>query len=59
MFGKLRLQKPTRFVSLPTKGKVSPKTDEIIGNSGTATSVPAVPGAAPLPYTLEGSCPKC
>ena len=27
---------------------MSPKTDEIMGNSGTATAVPAVPGAAPL-----------
>ena len=43
-----RLQKPTRFVGLPTKRKVSPKTDEITGNSGTATAVPAVPRAAPL-----------
>ena len=48
MFGKHRLQKPTRFVGLPTKWKVSPKTDEIMGNSGTATAVPAVPRAAPL-----------
>ena len=43
-----RLQKPTRIVSVPTKWKVSPKTDEVIGNSGTATAVPAVPGEAPL-----------
>ena len=48
MFGKHRLQKPTRFVGLPTKWKISLKTDEIMGNSGTATAVPAVPRAAPL-----------
>ena len=48
MLRKHRLQKPTRFVGLPTKWKVSPKTDEIMGNSGTATAVPAVPRAAPL-----------
>ena len=48
MFGKHRLQKPTRFIGLPTKWKVSHKTDEIMGNSGTATAVPAVPRAAPL-----------
>ena len=36
------LQKPTRFVTLPTKWTVSPKIDEIMGNSGTATAVPAV-----------------
>ena len=48
MFGKHSLQKPTRFVGLPTKWKVSPETDEIMGNSGTATAVPAVHGAAPL-----------
>ena len=48
MFGKHRLQKPTRFFDLPTKWKVSPKTDEIMENSGTATAVPAVSVAAPL-----------
>ena len=48
MLRKHRLQKPTRFVGLPTKWRVSPKTDDIMGNSGTATAVPAVPGAAPL-----------
>ena len=48
IFGKHRLQKPTRFVGLPTKWKISPKTDEIMGNCGTATAVPAVPRAAPL-----------
>ena len=48
MFGKHWLQKPTRFVGLLTKWRMSPKTDEIIGNSGTATAVPAVPGEAPL-----------
>ena len=53
MFGKHRLQKPTRFVGLPTKWKVSPKTDEIMGNSGTATAVPAVPRAAPLPIKIR------
>ena len=46
--GKHRLQKPTRFVGLPTKWKVSLKTDEIMGNSGTAAAVPAVLRAAPL-----------
>ena len=48
MFGKHRLQKPTRFVGLPTMWKVSPKTAKIMGNSDTATAVPAVSGAAPL-----------
>ena len=48
MFGKHWLQKPTKFVGLLTKWRMSPKTDEIMGNSGTATAVPAVPGAAPL-----------
>ena len=48
MFAKHRLQKPTRFAGLPTKWRVSPKTDEIVGNSGTAMAVPAVPGMAPL-----------
>ena len=57
MFGKHRLQKPTRFVALPTKWTVSPKTDEIIGNSGTATAVPSVPGAGPLIWSLH--FPKC
>ena len=51
--GKHRPQKPTRFVGLPTKWKVSLKTDEIMGNSGTATAVPAVPRAAPLYVTLK------
>ena len=41
-------QKPTRLVGFRTKWKVSPKTDEIMRNSGTATAVPAVSGAAPL-----------
>ena len=27
---------------------MSPKTDEIMGNSGTGTAVPAVLGAAPM-----------
>ena len=54
MFGKHRPQKPTGFFSLPTKWKVSPKTDEILGDSGTATAVNAVPGAAaPLFETLS------
>ena len=48
MVEKHRLQKPTRFVGLPKKWKMSPKTDEIMGNSGTATAVPAVCRAAPL-----------
>ena len=47
MLGKHRLQKPTRFVGLPTKWKMSPKADEIMGNSGTAVPA-AVPRAAPL-----------
>ena len=50
MIGKHRLQKPTRVVGLWTWWKVSTKTDEIMGNSGTATAVPAVPRAAPLTY---------
>ena len=45
-----RLQKPTSFIGLPTKWKVSSKTDEIMGNSGTEMAVPAVPGAAPLSW---------
>ena len=53
MFGKHRLQKPTRFAGLQTKWRVSPKTDEIVGNSGTATAVPVVLRAAPL------HTPKC
>ena len=54
MFGKHRLQKPTGFVSLPKfKWKVSPKTDEILGDSGTATDVHAAPAAAPLFETLS------
>ena len=48
MFRKHRLQNPTRFVSLSTKSKVSPKPDEIMGNSSTATAVPSVTGSAPL-----------
>ena len=48
MVGKYRLQKPTRFVGLPTKWKVSPKTDEIKGISVTAMDAPAVLGTAPL-----------
>ena len=48
MFWKHRLQRPTRFVGLPTKWKLSTKTDEIMVNSGTATAVPAVPRAPPL-----------
>ena len=48
MFGKHRLPKPTRLVGLPTQWKGSLKTAEIMGNSGTATAVPAVSGAAPL-----------
>ena len=49
MLGRHRLQKPTRFVGLPTKRKISPKTDENMGNSGTATAVPAqlYPGRRP------------
>ena len=48
MVRKHRLPKPTRFFDLPTKWKISPNTDEIKGNSGTAMTVPAVPRAAPL-----------
>ena len=55
MFGKHRLQKPTRFVGLPTKWKVSPKSNEIMGNSGTATAVTAVPRTAPLHYFYDGT----
>ena len=36
------------FIGLLTKWKVSPNTDEIMGNTGTATAVPNIPGAAPL-----------
>ena len=53
MFGKHRPQKPTGFFSLPTKWKVSPKTDEILGDSGTATDVHAAPAAVPLFETLS------
>ena len=54
-----RLQKPTRFDGLPTKRKVSPKTDEIMGNSDAAMAVPAVPGgwkSAQRACLLRGNC---
>ena len=41
---------------MPTKLDMSPKTDEIMGNSGTATAVPDVPGAAPLDFLSSYAC---
>ena len=48
MVGKHGLQKPPSIIGLPASRRVCPKTDEIMGNSGTATAVPAATGAAPL-----------
>ena len=45
--GKHRRQKPTSFTGLPMKWRVSPKTDDIMGNSGTATGVPVMPVVTP------------
>ena len=52
MVKKHRLQKLTSVIG-PTKWKVFPKIDEIMGNSGTATAVRAVPLAAPLVMVME------
>ena len=53
MVKKHRLQKLTSVIGIPTKWKVFPKIDEIMGNSGTATAVRAVPLAAPLVMVME------